>query len=117
MTTAGTQSFMLGDPLVAKSHTIELTNPSTRGVSWQATVVDGAAWLTVTPVYGTALYSTPSLLTLKVELGELAPAIYSGLIRVEPLDPPGLASFDVPVQLRVVESVRQIYLPSAFTAP
>ena len=109
-------SFFLGEPYETQSRVVELTNPSTRGVSWQATVL-GAGWLTVTPSIGTSLYSTPSLLTLTAELGELTPATYSGIVRIQPLDPPGLPDFDIPVQLRVVESVSRLYVPFALVAP
>jgi len=84
-------------------------------VSWQATVL-GASWLTVTPSVGTSLYSAPSLMTLTAELGELTPATYSGIVRIQPLDPPDLLSFDIPVELRVVESVSRFYVPFVLAA-
>ena len=114
-TDAGLQSFLLGKPYETQSRVVELTNPSTRGVSWQATVL-GASWLTVTPSVGTSLYSAPSLMTLTAELGELTPATYSGIVRIQPLDPPDLLSFDIPVELRVVESVSRFYVPFVLAA-
>jgi len=114
-TDAGPQSFLLGEPYETQSRVVELTNPSTRGVSWQATVL-GASWLTVTPSVGTSLYSAPSLMTLTAELGELTPATYSGIVRIQPLDPPDLLSFDIPVELRVVESVSRFYVPFVLAA-
>ncbi len=115
-TNAGPQSFLLGEPLTTQSRMIEITNPSNRGVSWQATVL-GADWLSVTPGFGTSLYSVPGYLTLTAELGELTPATYSGLVRVQPLDPADLPGFEILVQLRVVESVSLLYLPFARAAP
>lgn len=114
-TDAGLQSFFLGEPYETQSRIVELTNPSTRGVSWQATVL-GGNWLTVEPSVGTSLFSAPSLMTLTAELGELTPATYSGIVRIQPLDPPGLPSFDIPVRLRVVESVSRMYVPFALAA-
>lgn len=115
-TDAGLQTFLLGEPYERQSRVVELTNPSTRGVSWQATVL-GASWLTVTPNVGTSLYSAPSLMTLTAELGVLTPATYSGIVRVQPIDPPGLSGFDIPVRLRVVESVSRLYVPFALAVP
>lgn len=115
-TDASLQSFLLGEPYKTQSRIVELTNPSTRGVSWQATVL-GASWLTATPSVGTSLFSAPSLVTLTAELGELTPATYSGIVRIQPLDPPGLPSFDIPIRLRVAESVSRLYVPFALAAP
>ncbi len=114
-TDAGLQSFVLGEPYEVQSRVVALTNPSTRGVSWQATVL-GASWLSVAPSIGTSLYSAPSTITLTAELGELVPATYNGIVRIQPLDPPDLPSFDIAVRLHVFESVSRLYLPSALAA-
>ena len=109
-TDAGPQSFLLGEPVTVQTRTIEITNPGTRGVSWYATVL-GADWLTVTPEYGTTLYGFPSQLVLKADMDGLEPAVYSGFVRVQPVDPPDLQSFEILVRLRVIDSVSLSYLP------
>jgi len=107
------QSFLLGAPAMTQSRTIQLANPSSQGVIWQATVTSGADWLSVSPPSGASVFSTPASLALTASRGGLAPGMYWATVRVEPLYPAGLEGFDVTASLLIVSSLRSAHLPMA----
>jgi hypothetical protein len=61
------------------SQPITITNSGTGALSWTATVVDGAAWLSMSPSSGAAP-ATPQLL---VSTGGVAPGSYVGRVRID----------------------------------
>lgn len=58
---------------------INITNSGTGTLSWSATVVDGAAWLSMSPASGTA----PSAPQLLVNTSSVAPGQYVGRVRID----------------------------------
>jgi hypothetical protein len=61
------------------SQPVSITNVGVGALSWTATVVDGAAWLSMSATAGTAP-STPQLL---VSTGGVAPGQYVGRVRID----------------------------------
>jgi len=107
------QSFLLGAPVMTQSRSVQLTNPSSQGVIWQATVTSGAEWLSVSPASGASVFSAPASLTLTAKRGGLAPGRYWATVRVQPLYPVGLEGIDLVAALQVVPSLRSVHLPVA----
>ena len=62
--------------------TVNLYASSMGGVPYQASAstFDGANWLSVSPVMGTASATTPGTSTVSVDTSSLAPGVYSGLV-------------------------------------
>jgi subtilisin family serine protease len=114
--TAGLRTFLLGEPLTTQSLMVELTSSGIQDVPWQATVVTGQGWLSVSPASGVSSNNAPGRLTLTAKLGQLTPGVYIGIISVQPVHVPCLNSFGIVAQLKVVESVSQTWLPSAVAA-
>lgn len=111
LTGPGWQTFLLNSGQSAQERVVELGNPSSQGVLWQASALEGGSWLSVSPSSSTAVFGAPGKLTLRVDAGSLAPGLYFGLIRVTPLAPAGLASVDIPVQVRVDTAALRTRLP------
>lgn len=111
---AGAQMFLLGGPVTQQQRQVLLANPSGQALYWQATVVQGASWLSVDPAIGTAQYGSPGALTLRVSRGALPPGLYFGTVRVQPLYVAGVPTFDIPVELRVSAALSRTYLPGVF---
>ncbi len=111
MRVADPQVFLLGDATIARTRQLVLENPSGQSVWWQASIMQGAGWLSLNPGAGTANYSAPGILGLRVERGALPPGDYLGSVRVQPLLPVGLASFDIPVELRIRDGLHRTYVP------
>jgi len=105
------QEFLLGGAVTQQERQVTLTNPSSQPVYWQATVVQGASWLSVNPAVGTATYASPGAFTLRATRGTLTPALYVGTIQVQLLYDTSIPGFDVPVQLRVTNALSRLYLP------
>ncbi len=42
--------------MTSAERSLQITNPSGQDVYWQASVISGAPWLTVSPSAGTSLY-------------------------------------------------------------
>ena len=107
----GLQQFMLGGSVTQGERQVLLSNPSSQEITWQATVIEGAAWLSVNPAVGTAKYTGPGTLALRANRGVLTPGVYDGKVRVQTLYVTGIPSFEVPVQLRVSDTTRRTFLP------
>ena len=105
------QTFLLGGPLTQAKRTLTLKNISSQTVTWQATVISGADWLSASPATGSANYLSPGELTLRAGPTALGPGLYTGTVRVEALYPGWLPSFDIPVELRVNAAIGQEFLP------
>ncbi|MCX6030242.1 MAG: S8 family serine peptidase [Chloroflexi bacterium] len=110
LSAAPTHLAFLASPGSQKTATVTLTNPSGRPVSWQATVIDGATWLSATPAAGTTAYAATGTLTLRIAPAALAPGFYDGIVRVQYS---GAASggFNVYVRLQVTDAVHFNYAP------
>jgi thermitase len=108
---SSTQYFLLGGPVQQASSRISLTNPSEQPVAWQASVLQGAAWLKLSPSSGsgTASFSEPGSLSLEVGPTALPPGQYLGLIRVQYGDPQH--SFDLPMQLQIAATLHRSFAP------
>lgn len=104
-------TFLLGGPLTQSTRRLTIRNPSDQAVTWQATVSDGADWLSVTPAVGSASYSAAGGLTLQAASAALEPGAYTAMVRVQPLYPGWLSGFDIPVALRVDEGMGVVFLP------
>ena len=104
-------NLLLGGPVSSVSRSLQIENPSGQGVYWQATILPGAPWLSLTRATGTSLYNSPASLTLAANRLDLAPGLYVGTIRVQPAYPAGLAPAEVRVQLRVAATVTRTYAP------
>ena len=104
-------SLLLGGSVTSASQLIEITNPSGQVVYWQASVLDGAPWLTLPQAAGTSLHNSSSSLTLAAARGNLQPGLYAGTVRVASVYPPGLAPVDVHVQLHIAATLTLTYAP------
>jgi hypothetical protein len=104
-------NLLLGGSLRSASQTLQIENMSGQGVYWRASVTPSAPWLSVTGATGTSLYNSPASLALTVDRLDLAPGLYVGTIRVEPVYPTGLVPVDVRVQLRVAPTLTRAYAP------
>jgi hypothetical protein len=61
------------------SEPISITNTGAGTLNWTATVVDGSAWLAMSPSSGTA----PSTAQLRISTGGLTPGPYVGRVRID----------------------------------
>jgi thermitase len=107
---ADPQYFLLGAPVSQQRVRLPLTNPSDQPVTWQATVIEGTSWLSVSPTEGTATFTVPGALTLQAGPTALAPGHYDGVVRVR-VTAPQPASFNIYALLQVKSSLRRIYAP------
>ena len=78
---------------------MDIENPSAQGVAWQATLLSGAPWLTLTHSTGTSLYGAPAILTFRADRLDLMPATYIGRILVQPITPNSLDPVEIRVQI------------------
>jgi len=106
---AGAQGFLLGDPFQHASRQISLVNSSQCTVTWQALVLQGADWLTLTTPGGTAAFSAPGALSFDVDSSALPVGQYTGLVRV--LYNGATSGFDIPVQLQVAAKSYRTFAP------
>jgi hypothetical protein len=97
----------------SQTRTVAVENPSGQGIWWQANVLEGSQWLSVSPQSGTAVFGAPGELTLRVDTGGFGPGSYVGRVRLTPLAPEGMSPVDIPVQLQVAPRVTHTYLPLA----
>lgn len=104
-------TLLVGGSTSSSTHTLEITNPSGRPVYWQPRVISGAPWLTPVTAAGTASYGYPAPLALRADRGSLAPGIYTGVVRVQPVDPPDAPPIDITVMLHVAATLRKTYAP------
>lgn len=111
LTGPGWQTFLLGSGQPSQSRVIQISNPSSQGVWWQASVIEGGSWLSASPVSSTAVFGAPGQLTLTANASGLAPGAYFGLVRLTSLAPAGLAGVDIPVQLHVAAALTRALLP------
>jgi hypothetical protein len=88
-----------------------VSNPSGQGVWWQATVLEGAPWLAVSPSNGTAVFGAPAELILVADTRSLAPGSYFGRVQLTALTPAGIAPVDIPVQLTVAADLTRVFAP------
>jgi hypothetical protein len=110
--------FLFGrsDALTRRTYSDALLNPSDRVASWQASVVGGAQWLSVLPDPNggptPSTYSSPGILSISAQPGQLPAGNYTGLIQVQSVYPPELATnFNITVTLVVTDSLYQVYTP------
>ena len=61
----GLQQFLMDGATTQQERRVFLTNPSGQDITWQATVVGGAGWLSINPAIGTAKYTGPGALALQ----------------------------------------------------
>jgi subtilisin family serine protease len=104
--------FLLLPTVTSAVQSLEIRNPSGEEVHWQASILPGATWLTVSAPDGWSSYNQSSRLTLRVDSSKLATGSYAGTVRVGPVDPlSGAGAVDVPVQLTIVNELRRVYAP------
>jgi hypothetical protein len=110
--------FLFGrsDSITRRTYSDALLNPSDRVASWQATIAAGAQWLSVLPDAGAgptaSTYSSPGILSITAEPGQLPPGKYLGLIQVQSVYPPDLAAnFNIAVTLVITNSLSHVYGP------
>jgi thermitase len=102
--------FLLGGVMKQASVTLPLTSDSDRPLTWQATVLQGASWLQALPASGAVSHSAPGQLKLQADATLLAPGSYEGVVEVRTVTPAS-ASQVFFVSLRVVDTIRQQFLP------
>ena len=102
--------FLLGGAMKQASVAVPLSSDSDRPLTWQATVLQGASWLQALPTSGGVSYSAPGALTLKADSSSLTPGSYEGVVEVRTVSP-SAASQVFFVSLRVVDTIRQQFLP------
>lgn len=105
-----TQYFLLGAPVTQQRIRLPLINPSEQSVSWQATVIEGNSWLSVSPTAGTATFSAPAALTLQAGPATLTPGHYDGVVQVQTTSPQP-SSFNIYALLQVKSGLHRIYAP------
>jgi hypothetical protein len=107
----GTQYFLLGGTVQQASDQMSLINSSRCRATWQASVLQGADWLTLSAgsSSGTATSGAPGALSFDVNSTTLSPGQYTGLIRVQYNN--GTSSVDIPVQLQVVNTLHRVFVP------
>ena len=108
---AGQVDMILGGSTTLASRSVAVTNPSAQSVSWQASLLSGSPWLSLSRASGASLYGSPAALTLTADSSNLAPGIYIGYVRVQPVYPAGLAAVDLRVQLRVAVTFASTFAP------
>lgn len=88
-----------------------VANPSNQVATWQARVVDGTPWLTVSPGNSSpATYDSPGVLTLSLDASLVAPGVYSGTVEVRGINPAG-SLFTIPIAMHVPDHVYGAFLP------
>lgn len=108
--TATAYRFLLGGSLTQARVTLPILNGSAQPVTWQATELTGASWLSLTPGRGTASYSAPDTLTLQAGPTARPPGNYDAIVQVRAA-PPSSISFQIYVTLKVTDGIRQGFLP------
>lgn len=108
---SGTQHFLLGGTVQQAGEQISLINSSRCVATWQASVLQGVDWLTLSAgsSSGTATSGAPGTLSFDVDSTTLSPGQYTGLIRVQYNN--GASSVDIPVQLQVVNTLYRVFVP------
>jgi thermitase len=108
---SGTQHFLLGGTVQQASEQMSLINSSRCRATWQASVLQGADWLTLSAgsSSGTATSGAPGTLSFDVNSTTLSPGQYTGLIRVQYNN--GTSGVDIPVQLQVVTTLYRVFVP------
>jgi subtilisin family serine protease len=111
-----TQKFLLGGSVQQSSGQVSLVNPSEQPVAWQASVLQGADWLTLSASSGSgaATFSAPGSLSFEVDSTGLSLGQYPGLIRV--LYDDSQHSLEIPVQLQVAATLHYGFIPQASNA-
>lgn len=107
----GQVNVLLGGFSTALTRSVQIDNPSGQGVYWQASVLSGSPWLTLTRATGTSLYGSPATLTFRTDRLNLLPGTYAGTIRVQPVFPASPAPIDIRVQMRVSATLTPTYTP------
>jgi thermitase len=102
--------ILLGGTRMQGGVTLPLANDSDRPVTWQATVLQGGAWLQAVPASGSVSFSTPGELRLQADAALLAPGNYEGVVELRTLSP-STATQVFFVGLRVADTIRQRFLP------
>jgi subtilisin family serine protease len=107
---SGPYRFLLGAPVTQASSTLPILNDSDQPVTWQASELTGATWLTLTPGRGVTTFSAPDTLALRAGPTALGPGEYDAVIQIRALSP-ATASFLIFATLKVAGGVRQHFLP------
>lgn len=98
--------------LPTTARVILLTNPSRQPISWTASVLAGAFWLSLEPpTSGSIAYPATARLTLNINATGLSPGTYWGLVRINGTSPCRDLQLDVSVRLQVVQQVWHAFLP------
>ncbi len=108
----------LGAP--AFTQTLALANPSGEPLAWEAQVVSGRSWLTLSvPMSGTVRYGQPGTLTAVVSPTALSRGSYTGTLRTVGRQRDGAQTVrEWPVRLTVSAPLtRSLYLPVVTHAP
>jgi hypothetical protein len=109
----GWQNLLAGGTQRVLERKVTVSNPSGQGVWWQATVLEGASWLGVSPSNGTAVFGAPGELILAADARTLAPGSYFGRVQLTALAPAGMTPVDIPVQLTVAADLTRAFAPIA----
>ncbi|HUA20693.1 MAG TPA: hypothetical protein VMB25_18220 [Bryobacteraceae bacterium] len=103
LSAAGAQFYGVAGSGLADSRTITILNNGDAPANWSADVVDGQAWLTVSPAAGVIAPQDSAVLTITMNSGSLAAQELSGLVRVSaqdgsfgPIDIPAILHLDPP---------------------
>ncbi len=98
-------------PMMTRS--VLLENPSLQPISWQAQVLAGSRWLSLTPpISGTLVYPATASLSLTMNAAGMSPGAYSGLVRITGSGGSGGQQVDIYVQLQVVSQLQRIFVPA-----
>jgi uncharacterized protein (TIGR03437 family) len=88
---------------LSDSRIVTLTNSGDSLSTWSADITDGAQWLSVAPASGTTVAGKSTTLTVSMNLGNLPPGNYGGMVRISSPDPGALTIY-LPVVLKVAVS-------------
>jgi len=98
-------------PMMTRS--VLLENPSLQPIGWQAQVLAGSRWLSLTPpISGTLVYPATAFLSLTMNAAGMSPGTYSGLVRITGSGGSGGQQVDIYVQLQVVSQLQRVFVPA-----
>lgn len=106
------QRFLLGEPITQTLLALPLINDSDQPATWQATVIEGSAWLRTMSGSGAVTHSVPGQLTLQAGPTALGPGEHDGVVEIRTLSP-SPARFFVVATLKVTSSLERQFLPLA----
>jgi hypothetical protein len=96
----------------SKQLSVQISNVTANSLSWTATKLGGAAWLSLDKTAGSATPASPDTLGLTVNPGGRPLGIYTEQIRISSTTPEVEGSPQtVAVTMEVVDSLEQVYVP------